>query len=87
MAHLEGVDLDQNTGATQEFCMPVQWVNRPNLDFRGFSGKIVAGTIKPGDEVRILPSGKTSHVDRIVTYDGDLDSASCGSVDHTDAKG
>jgi bifunctional enzyme CysN/CysC len=78
MAHLEGVDLDQNTGATQEFRMPVQWVNRPNLDFRGFSGKIAAGTIKPGDEVRILPSGKTSHVDRIVTYDGDLDSAIAG---------
>ena len=78
MAHLEGVDLDQNTGAAQEFRMPVQWVNRPNLDFRGFSGKIAAGTIKPGDEVRILPSGKTSHVDRIVTYDGDLDSAIAG---------
>jgi bifunctional enzyme CysN/CysC len=75
MAHLEGVDLDQNTGTAQGFRMPVQWVNRPNLDFRGFSGKIAAGTIKPGDEVRILPSGKTSHVDRIVTYDGDLDSA------------
>jgi bifunctional enzyme CysN/CysC len=78
MAHLEGVDLDQNTGAAQEFRMPVQWVNRPNLDFRGFSGKIASGTIKPGDEVRILPSGKTSHVDRIVTYDGDLDSATAG---------
>ena len=78
MAHLEGVDLDQNTSAAQEFRMPVQWVNRPNWDFRGFSGKIAAGTIKPGDEVRILPSGKTSHVDRIVTYDGDLDSATAG---------
>jgi bifunctional enzyme CysN/CysC len=78
MAHLEGVDLDQNTGANQEFRMPVQWVNRPNLDFRGFSGKIAAGAIKPGDEVRILPSGKTSHVDRIVTYDGDLDNATAG---------
>jgi sulfate adenylyltransferase subunit 1 (EFTu-like GTPase family) len=42
----------------QEFRMPVQWVNRPNLDFRGFSGKIAAGTIKPGDEVRILPLAK-----------------------------
>ena len=48
MAHLEGVDLDQNTSAPQEFRMPVQWVNRPNLDFRGFSGKIAAGTIKTG---------------------------------------
>jgi bifunctional enzyme CysN/CysC len=78
MAHLEGVNLDQNSSAAQKFCMPVQWVNRPNLDFRGFSGKIAAGTIKPGDEVRILSSGKTSHVDRIVTYDGDLDSATAG---------
>ena len=78
MTHLEGVDLDQTTGAAQEFRMPVQWVNRPNLDFRGFSGKIAAGMIEPGDEVRVLPSGKTSHVDRIVTYDGDLDSATAG---------
>ena len=78
MAHLEGVDLDQNSDEAQEFRMPVQWVNRPNSDFRGFSGKIAAGTIKPGDEVRILPSGKTSHVDRIVTYDGNLDQAKAG---------
>jgi len=78
IAHLEGVKLDQNTGTTQEFRMPVQWVNRPNLDFRGFSGKIAAGVIKPGDEVRILPSGKTSHVDRIVTFDSDLKSAAAG---------
>jgi bifunctional enzyme CysN/CysC len=78
MAHLEGVDLYQNNGTTQDFRMPVQWVNRPNSDFRGFSGKVVTGTIKPGDEVCILPSGKTSQVDRIVTYDGDLDSAVMG---------
>ena len=58
--------------------MPVQWVNRPHSEFRGFSGRIAAGTIKPGDEVRILPSGKTSHVDRIVTFDGDLDAAGAG---------
>ena len=76
--HLEAVELDHNTSASQEFCMPVQWVNRPNLDFRGFSGKVSAGTIKHGDQVRILPSGKTSHVDRIVTYDGDLKKASAG---------
>jgi len=78
MVHLECVKLDGNTDKAQDFIMPVQWVNRPNLDFRGFSGKIAAGIIKPGDEVRILPSGKTSHVDRIVTLDGNLDEASKG---------
>ena len=72
MQHLENVELDQASDQSGAFRMPVQWVNRPNLDFRGFSGKIAAGSIRPNDEVRILPSGKTSHVDRIVTYDGDL---------------
>ena len=75
LTHLEDVKISLNTGGIRNFCMPVQWVNRPNQNFRGFSGKIVAGTVKPGDKVRILPSGKTSHVDRIVTYDGDLDQA------------
>ena len=78
LAHLETMELDQDTEAAQDFCMPVQWVNRPHSEFRGFSGRIAAGTIKPGDEVRILPSGKTSHVDRIVTFDGDLDVAGAG---------
>ena len=78
MAHLEGVDLYQNNCTIQDFRMPVQWVNRPNSNFWGFSGKVAAGTIKPGDEVCILPSGKTSRVDRIVTYDGDLDIAAMG---------
>ena len=78
LAHLETMELDQDTEAAQDFCMPVQWVNRTHSEFRGFSGRIAAGTIKPGDEVRILPSGKTSHVDRIVTFDGDLDAAGAG---------
>ena len=78
LVHLETMELDQDTEATQDFCMPVQWVNRPHSEFRGFSGRIAAGTIKPGDEVQILPSGKTSHVDRIVTFDGDLDAAGAG---------
>ena len=78
LVHLETMELDQDTEATQDFCMPVQWVNRPHSEFRGFSGRIAAGTIKPGDEVRILPSGKTSHVDHIVTFDGDLDAAGAG---------
>jgi adenylylsulfate kinase (apsK) len=58
--------------------MPVQWVNRPNLDFRGFSGSVVAGAVRPGDRVRVLPAGTTSTVDRIVTMDGDLDVAVAG---------
>ncbi|MFZ5664668.1 MAG: sulfate adenylyltransferase subunit CysN [Pseudomonadota bacterium] len=76
--HLETVEVDSTTDQAKPFHMPVQWVNRPNLDFRGFSGLIAGGTVKPGDAVRVLPSGKTSTVSRIVTLDGDLDSAVAG---------
>ena len=62
----------------QSFRMPVQWVNRPNLDFRGFSGQIAAGTVKPGDRIRVLPSGRESKVARIVVLPGDLDQAVAG---------
>ena len=75
MHHLETVNLEQVHDDQDAFRMPVQWVNRPNLDFRGFCGKIASGQVRPGDEVRILPSGKTSHIDRIVTQDGDLNIA------------
>ena len=78
LAHLETVELDTERDAARPFRMPVQWVNRPNLDFRGFSGLIASGSVKPGDAVRVLPSGKTSTVKRIVTLDGDLDEASAG---------
>ncbi len=78
MAHLETVELDQSADQAADFRMPVQWVNRPNLDFRGFSGKIVSGQVAAGDDVRILPSGKTTQVDRIVTMDGDLQRAVAG---------
>ena len=60
------------------FRMPVQWVNRPNLDFRGFSGQIAGGNIMPGDLIKSMPSGKESRVSRIVTYDGDLEQAITG---------
>ncbi len=76
--HLETVDLDVCIDQSKAFRMPVQWVNRPNLDFRGFSGLIVSGSIKPGDAVRIAPSGIISHISRIVTLDGDLDQAVAG---------
>ena len=77
LGFLETVEVDDDT-ASGPFRMPVQWVNRPNLDFRGFSGRIVGGTIRPGDPVRVLPAGTTSTVDRIVTMDGDLDEAIAG---------
>jgi bifunctional enzyme CysN/CysC len=78
MAHLESVDLDVTADQAKPFRMAVQWVNRPNLDFRGFSGQIASGSIKPGDAIRVLPSGKTSAISRIVTLDGDLDQAVAG---------
>jgi len=76
--HLETVPIDVATDRSRPFRMPVQWVNRPNLDFRGFSGLVSGGEIKPGDAIRVLPSGKTSTVARIVTLGGDLDQAVAG---------
>ena len=76
--HLETVEVLSAADASKPFRLPVQWVNRPNLDFRGFSGLIASGTVKPGDAVRVLPSGKTSTVTRIVTLGGDLDQAVAG---------
>ncbi|MFP5394686.1 MAG: sulfate adenylyltransferase subunit CysN [Alphaproteobacteria bacterium] len=76
--HLETVEVDTAADLAKPFRLPVQWVNRPNLDFRGFAGLIAAGSVKPGDQVRVLPSGKTSTVERIVTLDGDLDEAIAG---------
>jgi bifunctional enzyme CysN/CysC len=78
MTHLEHVEVGQNARSTNDFFMPVQWVNRPNSDFRGFSGKVSCGLVTLGDEVRILPSGKTTQIDRIVTFDGDLETAVAG---------
>jgi bifunctional enzyme CysN/CysC len=70
--HLETVEFDAGAAQGLPFRMPVQWVNRPNLDFRGFAGLIASGSVAPGDKVRVLPSGKTSQISRIVTFDGDL---------------
>jgi bifunctional enzyme CysN/CysC len=78
MEHLETVEVDAAADIAKPFRMAVQWVNRPNLDFRGFSGLIATGSVKPGDAIRVLPSGKTSTVSRIVTLDGDLDQAVAG---------
>ena len=76
--HLETVEIDATSDRGRPFRLPVQWVNRPNLDFRGFSGLIATGEVKPGDAIRVLPSGKTSTVTRVVTLDGDLDRAVAG---------
>ncbi|MDN3556709.1 sulfate adenylyltransferase subunit CysN [Halomonas maura] len=71
---LETVEVrhDQNL---HDLRLPVQYVNRPNLDFRGYAGTLEAGILRPGQDIKVLPSGKTSRVERIVTFDGDLDAA------------
>jgi len=76
--HLETVPIDVATDQAKPFRLPVQWVNRPNLDFRGFSGLISGGSVSPGDSVRILPSGRTTTVEKVVAFDGDLDRAVAG---------
>ncbi len=77
MGYLETVEIEDEIRHAA-FRLPVQWVNRPNLDFRGFAGTIVSGTIRPGEKVRVLPSGRESKVARLVTMDGDLDVAVAG---------
>lgn len=77
MEYLESVAVEDHTQSLP-MRMPVQWVNRPNLDFRGFSGQICGGTVKPGDTIKVMPSAKQSTVARIVTMDGDLDEAVAG---------
>lgn len=79
LAHLETVDVDSDR-ANRPLRMPVQWVNRPNLDFRGFAGTIATGRVKPGDPIVVAGSGRTSTVTRIVTMDGDLKEAVAGEA-------
>jgi bifunctional enzyme CysN/CysC len=71
MAHLETVPVGDDLDS-QPFRLPVQWVNRPDQNFRGFSGSIVSGSVAPGDSIKVLPSGKTSTIERVVIYGGDL---------------
>ena len=78
LPHLEAVTLESTVEQSEPFRMPVQWVNRPNLDFRGFAGLIASGQLRPGDPVRVLPSGKTSTIGRIVNLDGDRELAVAG---------
>ncbi|HYJ83229.1 MAG TPA: sulfate adenylyltransferase subunit CysN [Allosphingosinicella sp.] len=75
LEHLETVPVGAARPETGAFNMAVQWVNRPDSGFRGYAGRIAGGTVRPGDEIVILPSGRRSHVVRIVTMDGDLERA------------
>jgi len=77
MEYLESVEIEDERAA-RPFRLPVQWVSRPNLDFRGFAGQIASGSVKPGDKVRSLPSGRETTITRIVTADGDLAEAVSG---------
>ncbi|MBD8733979.1 sulfate adenylyltransferase subunit CysN [Sphingomonas sp. CFBP 13706] len=78
LAHLETVPIDVDARQAQPFRLPVQWVNRPDLEFRGFAGMIASGIVRPGDSVRVVPSGKTTTVARIVALGGDLTEAVAG---------
>ena len=78
MGFLETCEIDETRLQKEPFRLPVQWVNRPNLDFRGFCGVITSGMIKPGDRIRAQPSGRESKVARIVTLNGDLPLAVAG---------
>jgi bifunctional enzyme CysN/CysC len=77
--HLEAVEVESEL-ASKPFRLPVQWVNRPDLDFRGFSGTIVSGMVRPGDSIVVARSGRSSRATRIVTSDGDLEVAAAGQA-------
>jgi bifunctional enzyme CysN/CysC len=78
--YLEMIAIDEEQAWSAPFRMPVQWVNRPNLDFRGFAGTVAGGAVRAGDRIRVLPSNRESHVSRIVTFDGDVDTAVTGQA-------
>ena len=78
LQHLDTVELDAAADVQKPLRLPVQWVNRPAQWFRGFAGQIASGSMKPGEDIRVLPSGRTTRVARIVTADGDLDEAVAG---------
>ena len=79
MEILENVEIAGDKNVT-DFRFPVQYVNRPNLDFRGFCGTVASGVVKVGDELQVLPSMKTSKVKSMVTYDGNLEQAFVGQA-------
>lgn len=79
LPYLETVDVEQDLAA-KPFRFPVQWVNRPDLDFRGYSGTVASGRVAVGDEIAVARSGRVATVARIVTYDGDLEYACPGDA-------
>jgi bifunctional enzyme CysN/CysC len=79
LAHLESVDIDSALAA-KPLRLPVQWVNRPDLNFRGFAGTLASGRVRPGDTIAVAKSGRLSKVSRIVTMDGELGEASAGDA-------
>jgi bifunctional enzyme CysN/CysC len=80
LRYLETVEPDDARMRAAPFRLPVQWVNRPHADFRGFAGTVTGGTIRLHDRVRVQPSGRESRVARIVSYGGDLDEATAGQA-------
>jgi bifunctional enzyme CysN/CysC len=80
MGYLETVSVNADAAATQPLRFPVQWVNRPNLDFRGFTGTVASGTVKRGDPIRVMPSGKETKVKDIVFYKDSLIQATAGQA-------
>ncbi|HGY9625479.1 TPA: sulfate adenylyltransferase subunit CysN [Pseudomonas putida] len=80
LAYLEDVPLEQAHASQAAFRLPVQWVNRPNLDFRGYSGNIAAGSISVGERIRVLPSGQQSEVTDILGASGPQQRAECGQA-------
>jgi len=78
LSFLETVKVDNDLMRNKPARLPVQWVNRPNLDFRGYAGTLVSGSIKPGDAIRVQPSGKISSIKSIITVDGEQDEAIAG---------
>lgn len=79
LPYLETVEFGREA-ASRPLRMPVQWVNRPNADFRGFAGTIVSGSVRPTDRIKVLPSAQEATITRIVTMDGDLESAVNGQA-------
>ena len=79
LEHLEGVTIDADQGS-EPFRLPVQWVNRPTADFRGYAGTLASGRLRAGDEIVIGRSGVRTRVARIATMDGDLDEAAAGDA-------
>jgi bifunctional enzyme CysN/CysC len=80
LAYLEDVPLEQDRQSEAAFRLPVQWVNRPNLDFRGYCGNVVAGSVRVGERIRVLPSGQQSEITGILGSAGEQQQALCGQA-------